>query len=381
MRLGIDALIGLVPIVGDLVSQVISTYIIWEARQLGVSRFTIARMIGNTAIDTVVGLVPFAGDAFDVVFRANMKNLALLKAPLAKRARTVTWAAARHQVRHRHPARRVELAGSVESGSKVTLGACLRPRASPPITMNMPQHWRCWAQGLWSAPGFRPKRGTRRSHDGSAAVCVVGQQSVGGGVAHGCAEPWPCSRRSRRAWSLAGLLDLGSPAAWCRCALALRHRPAQHSVRPLLFVDGRFQAARSRPSPARLVPKESARRAEQLDPTPASGAKHLSRHFGRRRRRRLRSRSSSRLDVRRGATVPSFRVRLTGTSTGALLGAVSLPPLAPKGSRSALKARLHGDVAPWTSSAPSRSSPPFRRLAQPTPSALRGVFLTQPLSR
>jgi hypothetical protein len=84
VRLGIDALIGLVPIVGDLVSQVISTYIIWEARQLGVSRFTIARMIGNTAIDTVVGLVPFAGDAFDVVFRANMKNLALLKAHLAK---------------------------------------------------------------------------------------------------------------------------------------------------------------------------------------------------------------------------------------------------------------------------------------------------------
>lgn len=84
VRVGIDALIGLVPIVGDLVSQAISTYIIWEARQLGVSRFTMARMIGNTAIDTVIGLVPFAGDAFDVVFRANMKNLALLKAHLAK---------------------------------------------------------------------------------------------------------------------------------------------------------------------------------------------------------------------------------------------------------------------------------------------------------
>lgn len=84
MRIGVDALIGIIPIVGDLISQAISSYIIWEARQLGVSRFTIARMIGNSAIDTVVGFIPFAGDAFDVAFRANMKNLGLLKAHLAK---------------------------------------------------------------------------------------------------------------------------------------------------------------------------------------------------------------------------------------------------------------------------------------------------------
>ncbi len=84
VRVGLDAIIGLVPVVGDLVSQAISSYLIWEARKLGVSRFTMARMIGNTAIDTVVGLVPFAGDAFDVAFRANRKNVALLKAHLAK---------------------------------------------------------------------------------------------------------------------------------------------------------------------------------------------------------------------------------------------------------------------------------------------------------
>jgi hypothetical protein len=84
VRVGLDAVIGLVPIMGDLVSQVISSYIIWEARQLGVSRFTMGRMIANTAIDGVVGMVPFAGDAFDVAFRANKKNLALLKAHLAK---------------------------------------------------------------------------------------------------------------------------------------------------------------------------------------------------------------------------------------------------------------------------------------------------------
>ena len=83
-RLGLDAIIGLVPVVGDLISQAVSSYIIWEARKLGVSRFTIARMIGNTLLDTAVGSIPFAGDAFDVFFRANMKNLALLKTHLAR---------------------------------------------------------------------------------------------------------------------------------------------------------------------------------------------------------------------------------------------------------------------------------------------------------
>ncbi len=83
-RIGLDAVIGLVPVIGDLISQVIASYIIWEARRLGVSRWTMARMIGNSAIDTVVGAIPLVGDAFDIGFRANMKNLALLKAHLAR---------------------------------------------------------------------------------------------------------------------------------------------------------------------------------------------------------------------------------------------------------------------------------------------------------
>ena len=89
IRIGVDALIGMIPILGDLISQAISSYIIWEAKQLGVSKFTLARMIGNSAIDTIVGMIPFAGDAFDVAFRANMKNLALLKAHIEKHGRTV----------------------------------------------------------------------------------------------------------------------------------------------------------------------------------------------------------------------------------------------------------------------------------------------------
>ena len=84
VRVGLDSIIGLVPVVGDLISQAVSSYIIWEARQLGVSRLTIARMVANSAVDTVIGIIPIAGDAFDVAFRANRKNLALLKGHLAK---------------------------------------------------------------------------------------------------------------------------------------------------------------------------------------------------------------------------------------------------------------------------------------------------------
>jgi Domain of unknown function (DUF4112) len=84
VRIGFDALLGLIPVVGDVLSQAISTYLIWEARKLGVSRFTMARMVGNTLVDTIVGAIPFAGDLFDVAFRANMKNLRLLERHLEK---------------------------------------------------------------------------------------------------------------------------------------------------------------------------------------------------------------------------------------------------------------------------------------------------------
>jgi hypothetical protein len=88
IRLGLDAIIGVVPVAGDLVSGIISTYMIWEARQLGVSRWLIARMMTNTLIDTAFGAVPVLGDAFDVLFRANMKNMALLRRHMDKRGLT-----------------------------------------------------------------------------------------------------------------------------------------------------------------------------------------------------------------------------------------------------------------------------------------------------
>lgn len=88
VRMGFDALIGLVPVLGDLVSQAISSYLIWEAKRIGVSRLTLWRMIGNSAIDTVVGFIPFAGDAFDVAFRSNARNVAILRAHLEKKGYT-----------------------------------------------------------------------------------------------------------------------------------------------------------------------------------------------------------------------------------------------------------------------------------------------------
>lgn len=77
-RVGLDALIGLVPGVGDAISAALASYIIWEARQLGLPRWKIARMIGNVAVDTAVGAIPFAGDVFDVFFKANQRNLRII---------------------------------------------------------------------------------------------------------------------------------------------------------------------------------------------------------------------------------------------------------------------------------------------------------------
>jgi hypothetical protein len=85
IRLGLDAIIGLVPVAGDIISGVISSYLIWEARQLGAPRWLVARMMANTLLDTTVGAIPIIGDAFDVMFRANMKNMALLRRHMEKR--------------------------------------------------------------------------------------------------------------------------------------------------------------------------------------------------------------------------------------------------------------------------------------------------------
>ena len=77
-RIGLDAIIGLVPGIGDAIGAVISAYIINEARGMGAPRSVLFRMMANVMTETIVGAIPFAGDVFDAAYKANMRNLALL---------------------------------------------------------------------------------------------------------------------------------------------------------------------------------------------------------------------------------------------------------------------------------------------------------------
>jgi hypothetical protein len=87
---GLDAVAGLVPVVGDFVTAAMGAWIVWEAKNLGLPKWKLWRMAGNVAFDTAVGAVPLVGDAFDLLFRSNTRNLKIVK---------------RHLDRH-HPATR-----------------------------------------------------------------------------------------------------------------------------------------------------------------------------------------------------------------------------------------------------------------------------------
>ena len=83
-RVGLDAIVGLVPVLGDLVTTAMGAWMVWEARNLGMSRFHLLRMAGNVGVDTVIGAIPLAGDLFDLAFRSNTRNLRILKRWLDK---------------------------------------------------------------------------------------------------------------------------------------------------------------------------------------------------------------------------------------------------------------------------------------------------------
>lgn len=81
-RVGIDAIIGLVPGLGDIATTALSSYIIWEARNLGVSRWALTRMLVNLGIHAGVGSLPLIGDLFDAFFRVNQRNMRILRSEL-----------------------------------------------------------------------------------------------------------------------------------------------------------------------------------------------------------------------------------------------------------------------------------------------------------
>lgn len=84
IRYGVDGVVGLIPVVGDIIATGLSLWLVYEARALGAPWHITARMLGNVAFQGVVGAVPVAGDAIDVLFRANMRNARLLRRWLEK---------------------------------------------------------------------------------------------------------------------------------------------------------------------------------------------------------------------------------------------------------------------------------------------------------
>jgi Domain of unknown function (DUF4112) len=81
---GLDSIIGLVPVLGDLVTAAMGAYMVWEARNLGMSKWHLVRMTANVGIDTVLGAIPLVGDAFDFVWKSNSMNLKIIKKHLDK---------------------------------------------------------------------------------------------------------------------------------------------------------------------------------------------------------------------------------------------------------------------------------------------------------
>jgi len=83
-RVGLDALVGVIPGIGDAIGAIFSAAIVFQAARLGASKATLARMVGNVALDTIVGEIPLLGDLFDAGWKANTRNLALLEAHLQR---------------------------------------------------------------------------------------------------------------------------------------------------------------------------------------------------------------------------------------------------------------------------------------------------------
>lgn len=87
VKFGMDAIVGLVPGVGDAITTVVGLYPLYVARRHGLGRWVTTRMAGNLLLDFALGTLPVLGDIFDVAFKANLKNLALLEKAAEKNRR------------------------------------------------------------------------------------------------------------------------------------------------------------------------------------------------------------------------------------------------------------------------------------------------------
>lgn len=78
-RVGLDAILGLVPVFGDIASAGLGAWLVWEARNLGMSRWQLARMGARVGVDALLGVVPLVGDVADFLYRSNTANLKTIK--------------------------------------------------------------------------------------------------------------------------------------------------------------------------------------------------------------------------------------------------------------------------------------------------------------
>jgi hypothetical protein len=81
---GLDSIVGVVPVLGDLITASMGAWLVWEGRNLGMSKFQLVRMAGNIGVDTALGAIPLVGDLFDFVYRSNTRNLRIIKRYLDK---------------------------------------------------------------------------------------------------------------------------------------------------------------------------------------------------------------------------------------------------------------------------------------------------------
>ena len=94
VRLGFDAILGLIPGLGDSVTSIVSLYLLHAARKQGLPRVAMIRMVVNVLIDVILGSIPFVGDLFDVFWKANEKNVAIMRRHAAANPaieRKATW--------------------------------------------------------------------------------------------------------------------------------------------------------------------------------------------------------------------------------------------------------------------------------------------------
>ena len=112
IRFGWDAILGLIPGAGDAIGGLVGSYGLWVGTRLGAPWVVLARMLFNLAVDVIVGAVPLAGDLFDIGWRGNLRNLALLE----------RWVERPHQTRSRSIGLFVGLFGVLVGVSLVALG-------------------------------------------------------------------------------------------------------------------------------------------------------------------------------------------------------------------------------------------------------------------